>query len=415
MGKKSIETFVGIFVLLGMAGVVFLALKAANLGSFSGADTYTLTAYFDNIGALKVRAPVRSAGVTVGRVASIKLDPKLYQGVVELAIQRDVQFPTDSSLRILTSGLLGDQYVGVEPGASDKMWAGGRQRQADPIGGGPGKPDQPVPVQQGGGCGRRARAGSGRQRRQEMKCSLRLGSPSRRVALLAVVLAALAGCDDDSRGARRAGPATRSLGELESQGLQLQRRPRQRRAQAGRDLLCRRRAAAGAAQRHQLLQQLLRRLVGDQQHAAGQVRARLRGRHPGRREHAVRPARHPRRRIARWASSITTRTSARRSAATASAPAPTSSCRSWAPRPSATRRRRRSTGSRRRRRSSTARARRSGFTLLQIINTRADLLGATRVIDDISLDKYTFIRDAYLQRRRSLVFDGDVPETPETA
>ena len=66
-----------------------------------------------------------SAGVTVGRVASIRLDPKLYQGVVELAIQRDVQFPTDSSLRILTSGLLGDQYIGVEPGASEKMWAPG--------------------------------------------------------------------------------------------------------------------------------------------------------------------------------------------------------------------------------------------------------------------------------------------------
>ena len=125
MNKKSVEMLVGVFVLLGLAGLVFLALKAANLGTFSSGDTYTLRAYFDNIGALKVRAPVRSAGVTVGRVASIKLDPKLYQGVVELAIQRDVQFPNDSSLRILTSGLLGDQYVGVEPGASDKMWAGG--------------------------------------------------------------------------------------------------------------------------------------------------------------------------------------------------------------------------------------------------------------------------------------------------
>jgi phospholipid/cholesterol/gamma-HCH transport system substrate-binding protein len=125
MGKKSIETLVGIFVLLGLAGLVFLALKAANLGSFSGGDTYSVTAYFDNIGALKVRAPVRSAGVTVGRVASIKLDPKQYQGVVQLAIQHDVQFPTDSSLRILTSGLLGDQYVGVEPGASEKMWGPG--------------------------------------------------------------------------------------------------------------------------------------------------------------------------------------------------------------------------------------------------------------------------------------------------
>jgi len=125
MGRKGVETLVGVFVLLGMLGLLFLALKAANLSSFGGGDTYTLTAYFDNIGALKVRAPVRSAGVTVGRVASIKLDPKLYQGVVELAINRDVQFPSDSSLRILTSGLLGDQYVGVEPGAADKMWAGG--------------------------------------------------------------------------------------------------------------------------------------------------------------------------------------------------------------------------------------------------------------------------------------------------
>ena len=84
-----------------------------------------LTAYFDNIGALKVRAPIRSAGVLVGRVASIKLDPKQYQGVVQLEIQRDVQFPSDSSLRILTSGLLGDQYIGVEPGGAEKMWAAG--------------------------------------------------------------------------------------------------------------------------------------------------------------------------------------------------------------------------------------------------------------------------------------------------
>ena len=127
MGKKSVETFVGIFVLLGMLGIVFLALKAANLGSFSSGETYAVTAFFDNVGALKVRAPVRSAGVTVGRVASIRLDSKLYQGVVQLDIQRDVQFPTDSSFRILTSGLLGDQYVGVEPGGQEKMLAAGDQ------------------------------------------------------------------------------------------------------------------------------------------------------------------------------------------------------------------------------------------------------------------------------------------------
>jgi len=125
MEKKSIEIFVGIFVLLGMLGVVFLALKAANLGTFSTGDTYALSAKFDNIGGLKVRAPIRSAGVTVGRVVSITLDPKTYQGVVHLDIERQVQFPTDSSARILTSGLLGDQYIGIEAGGADKMFQAG--------------------------------------------------------------------------------------------------------------------------------------------------------------------------------------------------------------------------------------------------------------------------------------------------
>ena len=125
MGKKSIEIMVGLFVVLGIVGVLFLALKAANLGSFSSGDTYTLTARFDNIGGLKARAPVRSAGVTVGRVASITLDAKTYQGVVRMELQRDVQFPSDSSARILTSGLLGDQYVGLEPGAEEKVFVAG--------------------------------------------------------------------------------------------------------------------------------------------------------------------------------------------------------------------------------------------------------------------------------------------------
>ncbi len=125
MERKSVEILVGIFVLLGMLGVVFLALKAANLGTFSAGDTYTLYAKFDNIGGLKVRAPVRSAGVTVGRVVSISLDPKTYQGVVHLEVQRQVQFPSDSSARILTSGLLGDQYVGVEAGGEEKTFQPG--------------------------------------------------------------------------------------------------------------------------------------------------------------------------------------------------------------------------------------------------------------------------------------------------
>ncbi|MBS0447324.1 MAG: outer membrane lipid asymmetry maintenance protein MlaD [Proteobacteria bacterium] len=125
MGKKSIETLVGLFVLLGFAALVFLALKAANLGNFKSSDTYTLYAKFDNIGGLKVRAPVRSAGVTVGRVKSITLDAKTYQGIVQLDMQDKVQFPSDTSARILTSGLLGDQYIGLEPGGSEKSFQPG--------------------------------------------------------------------------------------------------------------------------------------------------------------------------------------------------------------------------------------------------------------------------------------------------
>lgn len=125
MSKRGTEVLVGLFVLLGILALVFLALRAANLSSFSSGDTYTLTAKFDNIGGLKVRSPVRSAGVVVGRVTSIALDPKTYQGVAQLDITKGVQFPADSSARILTSGLLGDQYIGLEPGGDEKMFAPG--------------------------------------------------------------------------------------------------------------------------------------------------------------------------------------------------------------------------------------------------------------------------------------------------
>jgi len=126
MNKKSIETLVGLFVLLGILGIVFLALKAANLGSFNtSGDSYTLNARFDNIGGLKVRAPVRSAGVVVGRVTSISLDPKTFQGVVSLQVDGRYHFPKDSAAKILTAGLLGDQYVGIEPGGDDKNFAPG--------------------------------------------------------------------------------------------------------------------------------------------------------------------------------------------------------------------------------------------------------------------------------------------------
>jgi phospholipid/cholesterol/gamma-HCH transport system substrate-binding protein len=120
MGKKQIETLVGLFVLIGGLAIVFLSLKAANLASFTLDSTYALTARFDNVGGLKIRAPVKSAGVTVGRIHSIGFDDKSYQGVVSMDIDKRYLFPADTSAKILTSGLLGDQYVGLEPGGDDK-------------------------------------------------------------------------------------------------------------------------------------------------------------------------------------------------------------------------------------------------------------------------------------------------------
>lgn len=120
MTKKNIEVLVGLFVLIGLLALLFLALKAANLGNLGGGDTYTVTARFDNIGGLKARAPIRTAGVVIGRVKAIGLDPKTYQGVVTLEIERRYQFPKDTAAKILTAGLLGDQFVGLEPGGDDK-------------------------------------------------------------------------------------------------------------------------------------------------------------------------------------------------------------------------------------------------------------------------------------------------------
>ncbi len=126
MSKRSIEILVGLFVALGALGLLFLALKAANLASFSnGGETYTVQARFDNIGGLKSRAPVRSAGVNVGRVTGVTLDPQTFQGLVTLEISKGVAFPKDSSAKILTAGLLGDQYIGIEPGGDEKNLAAG--------------------------------------------------------------------------------------------------------------------------------------------------------------------------------------------------------------------------------------------------------------------------------------------------
>ena len=120
MSNEKNDWWVGLFVLLGAIALAFLALRAGNFSTFTFASTYNLTAKFDNIGGLKVRAPVKSAGVVVGRVADIKLDEKTFQAVVTLKMEKNFAFPTDSSAKILTSGLLGEQYIGIEPGGEDK-------------------------------------------------------------------------------------------------------------------------------------------------------------------------------------------------------------------------------------------------------------------------------------------------------
>jgi phospholipid/cholesterol/gamma-HCH transport system substrate-binding protein len=104
---------------------LFLGLKAGNMSSFSFAKNYSVTAKFDNIGGLKPRAPVKSAGVVVGRVAAIQFDDKTYQAKVTLHLEENFHFPKDSSAKILTSGLLGEQYIGLEAGGDDQMLAQG--------------------------------------------------------------------------------------------------------------------------------------------------------------------------------------------------------------------------------------------------------------------------------------------------
>ncbi|OIQ89401.1 putative phospholipid ABC transporter-binding protein MlaD [mine drainage metagenome] len=120
MQNKWIDAWVGLFVVVGAAALLFLALKAGNLLSLNFAPTYDVVAQFDNIGGLKPDAPVKSAGVVVGRVARIDFDNNTFQAKVTLALDKRFLFPTDTSAKILTSGLLGDQYIGLEPGGSEK-------------------------------------------------------------------------------------------------------------------------------------------------------------------------------------------------------------------------------------------------------------------------------------------------------
>ncbi|MFN3611946.1 outer membrane lipid asymmetry maintenance protein MlaD [Tepidimonas sp.] len=125
MQRSKIDVWVGLFVLIGAAAILFLALQAANLLNLSLAPTYRVTATFDNVGSLKPKAAVRSAGVVVGRVESIAFDDQTFQARVVLALESRYAFPKDSSFKILTSGLLGEQYIGVEPGGADENLAQG--------------------------------------------------------------------------------------------------------------------------------------------------------------------------------------------------------------------------------------------------------------------------------------------------
>ncbi|MEJ5991458.1 outer membrane lipid asymmetry maintenance protein MlaD [Ramlibacter sp. PS3R-8] len=125
MDRNKNDVWVGLFVLIGGAALVFLALQAANLLTLSFQPTYGLSARFDNIGGLKPRAAVKSAGVVVGRVDAITFDDKSFQANVHMSMESQYRFPKDSSLKILTSGLLGEQYIGIEAGAGDKLLAAG--------------------------------------------------------------------------------------------------------------------------------------------------------------------------------------------------------------------------------------------------------------------------------------------------
>jgi phospholipid/cholesterol/gamma-HCH transport system substrate-binding protein len=125
MQRSSKDVWVGLFVLLGAAAILFLALQSANLLTLSFERGYAVTAKFDNIGGLKPKAAVKSSGVVVGRVESITFDDKSFQAKVAMSMDKRYTFPKDSSLKILTAGLLGEQYIGIEAGADTANLAAG--------------------------------------------------------------------------------------------------------------------------------------------------------------------------------------------------------------------------------------------------------------------------------------------------
>lgn len=120
--SKTIEILVGLFVALGIVALFFLAMQVSNLGTFTDREGFTIRARFDNSGSLKIRSPVSMAGVTIGRVSAIRFDKETYKSVVEMRIQPQYDtIPSDTTASILTAGLLGEQYIGLEPGGSDEF------------------------------------------------------------------------------------------------------------------------------------------------------------------------------------------------------------------------------------------------------------------------------------------------------
>ena len=121
MNKTVLDLWVGAFVIAGIVALLFLALRVSSVSSLNGAETYQVVARFDNIGGLKPRAPVKSAGVVVGRVADIRFDNETYEAAVTLRLDKRYAFPKDTSAAIMTSGLLGEQYVGLDAGGDSDM------------------------------------------------------------------------------------------------------------------------------------------------------------------------------------------------------------------------------------------------------------------------------------------------------
>ncbi len=125
MGRSMLDLWVGIFVVAGIAALVILAFKVGNMSNFGGGDTYEISANFDNIGGLKPRAPIKSAGVVVGRVKEITFNNERFTAKVTMAIEAGYKFPKDTTASILTAGLLGEQYIGLEGGGDDKLLKSG--------------------------------------------------------------------------------------------------------------------------------------------------------------------------------------------------------------------------------------------------------------------------------------------------